>query len=445
MPDTALDLAAFFSLPTLTPETIDQYADAAYASYSAYERFEQLTSDYRRGAENAGGAEVLRLAVALFLLNKHADAYALFSKATDNALRRYYAGHAALALGKLDEAVDQLEKAADRGWDAFEIDMVVAAVHVRRSDLAAAEKLVKKNASRGSDRGEWYFVQGLIAERNGDKLGAIDQYERALSLSPDHAEAAFRSAWIYDLCGDDAKAIELYQRLALQPRASVNALINLAVIYEDLGRFEDALECLRRVLRAFPNHTRARLFLKDVESCLSMVIDEAGGERVDPRERLLATPITEFELSVRARNCLKKMRIQTLGELIKLSEAELMAFKNFGETSLTEIKAMLAKRNLKLGQDVSEIDVAAVQEALAPKPVVPPGREAVLSKSVSELDLSVRARRCLQRLNINTLADLVTHSEQELLSTRNFGITSLNEIKARIQDFGLTLPTKRAE
>ncbi len=64
---------------------------------------------------------------------------------------------------------------------------------------------------------------------------------------------------------------------------------------------------------------------------------------------------------------------------------------------------------------------------------------------MSELELSVRARRCLQRLNVTTLDDLVHLSEQDLLSTRNFGVTSLNEIKARLAEHGLQLATRRPE
>ena len=87
-----------------------------------------------------------------------------------------------------------------------------------------------------------------------------------------------------------------------------------------------------------------------------MVIDEVGEDRTDTRTRLLDTPLSEFELSVRARNCLKKMNIGTLGELMRRTEAELLAYKNFGETSLNEIKALLVKKGLRLGLSPDEVD-----------------------------------------------------------------------------------------
>ncbi|MEP0848178.1 MAG: hypothetical protein HRF50_15315, partial [Phycisphaerae bacterium] len=136
----------------------------------------------------------------------------------------------------------------------------------------------------------------------------------------------------------------------------------------------------------------------------------------------------------------------TLGDLIKLSETELLSYKNFGDTSLKEIKGLLVKKGLRLGQAPEEVEAALAEEqAAAPPPrvAVPPGTEAVLGKPVSELELSVRARRCLQRLNIGTVSDLIQHSEADLLATRNFGQTSLNEIKTRLADLGLTLAPKR--
>ena len=206
------------------------------------------------------------------------------------------------------------------------------------------------------------------------------------------------------------------------------------------------LECLQRILKAYPNHTRARLFFKDVQSCRQMVLEELGDEPIEPRNRLLDTPISDFELSVRARNCMKKMNLRSLGDLVKLTESELLSYKNFGETSLTEIKALLNKRGLRLGQPIDEDD-SPTADVPAPPPTVtvPPGREAMLSRTISELELSVRARRCLQRLSIVTLGDLLQLSEADLLATRNFGVTSLNEVKARLSEYDLQLATKQAE
>ena len=63
-------------------------------------------------------------------------------------------------------------------------------------------------------------------------------------------------------------------------------------------------------------------------------------------------PLAELELSVRARNCLDSANLQTLGELVSMSEAEVMKLKNLGKTSLTEIKNKLSELGLNLGMQV---------------------------------------------------------------------------------------------
>jgi DNA-directed RNA polymerase subunit alpha len=141
---------------------------------------------------------------------------------------------------------------------------------------------------------------------------------------------------------------------------------------------------------------------------------------------------------VRSRNCLKKMNIKLLGDLLRTTEQELLSYKNFGETSLNEIKALLASKGLRLGQ--------AVEEAKGGNPLLRRATGAmgnvpveVVAKSVADLELSVRSRKALQRLNINTLGELASRTEDELLGCKNFGQTSLNEIKQQLTSFGLNL------
>jgi DNA-directed RNA polymerase subunit alpha len=440
----AIDLALFFNEPELTVELYERYADAAHASASARERFETLAGEYRASV-GRGSGDPLKLALSLLALGRFGEALEFFDRAPASKLRHYYAGQAAVGLAQFDRAVQEYQQAAKHGWDGFECDMRVAAVRVRAGDLAGAEKLLHKHEAAGQDRADWYCGRGLVADYRNERVAALEALERALTLDPHHTEALFRSARLYDLSGDDAGALRLYRRLAAQPRAYVNALLNTAVIYEDAGRFDEAMACVVRVLRAFPHHQRARLFFKDVESCQHMVIVEGNEPRVDARSRLLDTPLSEFEFTVRARNCLKKMNVRTLGELIKLTEPELLAYKNFGEQTLGEIKALLAKKGLRLGLPDEEVELTSdLGELTARKaPAVPAGQAAILAKSVAEIELSVRARRCLQRLNVQTLGDLVQYSEADLLATRNFGVTSLNEIRLRLTDSGLSLAPRK--
>jgi DNA-directed RNA polymerase subunit alpha len=76
--------------------------------------------------------------------------------------------------------------------------------------------------------------------------------------------------------------------------------------------------------------------------------------QTDELKKELDRPLADLELSVRARNCLDSANLQTMLELVTLSEAEVMKLKNLGKTSLTEIKNRLAERGLSLGMPVAQ-------------------------------------------------------------------------------------------
>jgi DNA-directed RNA polymerase subunit alpha len=63
----------------------------------------------------------------------------------------------------------------------------------------------------------------------------------------------------------------------------------------------------------------------------------------------------------------------------------------------------------------------------------------LLNMSVNEIELSVRAANCLNNANITTVGQLALKSEAEMLKYRNFGKKSLNEIKEKLQELGLSL------
>ena len=443
MSDQQVDLSQFFSMERLGRAEIEDFGDRTHETLRARERFEELLGAYRQRVDSGDG-DPLRLALGLYLLGRFEEAAEAFKKSGKSGERYFYEARTAIALKRYSDAFEALKSAAGAGADAIECDLLAATVHVLTGDESKAAKLAEKHERAGADRADWHYVRGLLAEYADDHSGALGEYRQALAIDAQLAAAAFRAARLHDIRGEDNKAIDRYKALASRPRTHINALINLAVIYEDHGEFEQAAHCLQRVLAVEPEHARARLFLKDVRSSMEMVVDDSHVEQTETRDRLLQTPINEFELSVRARNCLKKMQIVTLGDLLKLTEAELLAYKNFGETSLNEIKALLTKKGLRLGQRPEEIDPELLAVVERPARVsVPPESAPALSKPVAELELSVRARRCLQRLNISTIGDLIQCSEPELLAARNFGQTSLNEIKARLTELGLSLAPKQ--
>jgi DNA-directed RNA polymerase subunit alpha len=241
-----------------------------------------------------------------------------------------------------------------------------------------------------------------------------------------------------DLSGDDEQAMELYERCAdLQP-TYVNALINLGVLYEDNGQPEKAAECYQRVLDAVPTHERARLFLKGAKATLSEVVDEVELKRQDLLRRVLSTPITDFELSVRSQKCLEQMDIRTLGDLTRITEQELLSRKNFGETSLAEIKGVMAQKGLRLGQALEEGEIAAVA-AGAVRSREQAELESKLATPLTQLELGVRSQRAMEELGLYSVGDLIQKSEGDLLACRNFGQVSLVEVKEKLGAMGLRL------
>ena len=282
-----------------------------------------------------------------------------------------------------------------------------------------------------------YFEAANQFELDGNRYEAVEQLRNAVSCGTD-PEHKFRLAYLLDLVGEESEAIAVYEDLTACERPHFNSLLNLSVIYEDRGNLNAAEKCLLQILATDPNHKRARLFLVDVQSSTDMYYDEEIARDAAKSAAMMTTPVTDFELSVRARNCLKKMEIRSLGDLLKVSENELLSYKNFGETSLVEIKHMLTVRGLRLGQGAegshtSRVHQDRYEELLVHAP------EQILKQPVSVLNLSVRARKALQRLNIQTLGDLAIRTEAELMGIKNFGSTSLVEINAGLNEHGLEL------
>jgi DNA-directed RNA polymerase subunit alpha len=214
-------------------------------------------------------------------------------------------------------------------------------------------------------------------------------------------------------------------------------LYNLGVLYEDNEQYDKAAECYRRLNKTDPTDERAKLFVKDAEASLSMYYSPEEEQISIIHRQVMEIPITDFELSVRSRNCLKRMGIRTLGDLTRVTEAQLLASKNFGETSLEEIKAIMIAKGLRIGQSLEQGQ--QYEFRYRPQQNLSPEEQAVLSKPVSDLNLSVRARKCMNRLNLGTLGDLCQRTADELLEAKNFGMTSLTEVREKLAQYNLKL------
>ena len=394
---------------------------------------EQL--EMRRAKTTAKSA--LASGIGLFILGRNGEAVEKLQKATDCEEKFTYLGFALRRLKDFDGAIENVQKALDYGADLLSVTLARAATYRYASDFDAAAAELKSCANFENVSAEYHYQLARLQEAQGLYEQAMDDYKTALELSPNHQRALFHLALRCDLAGDEDAAIDCYKQIVSTGPVYVNALLNLAVLYEDIGQFDRAARCVDKVLKSHPNHQRAILFKKDIESSKTMFYDEEKEKKKDRKTQILETPISDFELSVRSRNCLKKMNIMTLSDLLNITEAELLSYKNFGETSLGEVKTILEAKGLHLGMALEEKQLSSGQ---ADERTDEEDQDRILlSRPVDDLQLSVRARKCLRTLNIHTLGELTYKTDAELLGCKNFGVTSLNEIKKALDGTGLSL------
>ena len=83
--------------------------------------------------------------------------------------------------------------------------------------------------------------------------------------------------------------------------------------------------------------------------------EDVVDEHVLQLRKVLKTPLEDLDLSVRAFNCLKAAKINSLSELVQYEQEDLMKFRNFGQKSLSEIEQVLTERGLSFGMDLNKL------------------------------------------------------------------------------------------
>ncbi len=108
----------------------------------------------------------------------------------------------------------------------------------------------------------------------------------------------------------------------------------------------EAAKILRKHVNPFVQY-----FEMGEDTVAGEVAEELTEEKAIDEElaRKLEMPIQELELSVRASNCLESVKVETVGQLVKMTDADLLKIRSFGKTSLREIKRKLADIGLSLG------------------------------------------------------------------------------------------------
>ncbi len=418
------------------PNEIAQITAAISKSYANYRELRDAAGELEDQV-NRSPATTARLGVCLYLLGRYSDSVELLAHSDGGALTHFYLGKAYLALDKYAEALAAYESAERAGYSKDQVALAKAEALRYNGRLQEALDTLNKLSGAVEQTAEYLFQRAAtVSAMGGHRTEVVALLERAVVADGNHAGALFSLALENDRHGNDSYARELYEKAAGQFPTHIGTLLNLGILYEDIQHYEKARQCYRRILEVHPDHPRARLFFRDADASRDMYYDEDARRRQDRLAQILGIPVTDFELSVRSRNCLQKMGIMTLGDLTRTSEQELLASKNFGETSLVEIRDMLQSKGLELGQfadQIREEEPAYDPEALSPD------ERAMLDRPISDLNLSVRARKCMVRLGLSTIGELVRRTGDDLLECKNFGVTSLNEVREKLTIQGLKL------
>jgi DNA-directed RNA polymerase subunit alpha len=392
-----------------------------------------------RAKKGVEGPDAVRLGCALSILGRPLEALELLKGSRGGLPASYFLARSLEDAGRAAEAAEVLAKPAAKDPESAVLRYALVEARLESGDPDAARETLrggKKGRVPSADDLVW---EGRIQDLEGNHEEARDTWRKALEMDPSHPEALFRLAFHMDLYGDDEEALQLYKKCVALPNPNVNALVNLGVLYEDQGEAEEPIKCYQAVLKSYPIHPRATAFLKDALASIDEFVDEEREKLEDKRFQTLKIPITDFELSVRSRNCLNKMKIRTLGDLVTKTELELLSYKNFGETSLAEIKQILDAKGLHLGLNLEELRSTERRRRFDRLFQKGADEDEVLSKPVMDLGLSIRSRRCMETLGLKTIGELTRKTEKELLACANFGQTSLLEVKRKLAEFGLGL------
>lgn len=421
-----------------SPLTADQVEAlrGALIGHQATEVRQGLTELNQKIQAGEGSESLLaRAGVTSYLLSRHRDADAHLSKVTADGVAIYFHAQSLISLGRQSEAAQRFEESGRNGYDRIDATLRQAGAIRASGNVDAAEQMLRSVAASAASRAEYSFQMGCIWGDRGDALTAVEYFERAVDMDPHHSRALFWLAAENSLRGNDEEAIRFYERSLSRPPYFIGALLNLGLLYEDRESYQAAAFCFRRILDYDPNHEQAILYLKDIEATQDMYYDEDSARQEARMKQLLGRPVTDFELSVRSRNCLAAMDINTLGDLTEISEQELLAGKNFGETSLLEIRELLAAHGLRIGLNLHRVH----QRENFSDQNLSPEEQAMMNRPIGDLNLSVRSRKCMNRLAIQTIGQLVGRTPDELLASRNFGVTSLNEIRQKLTEMGIKL------
>jgi DNA-directed RNA polymerase subunit alpha len=170
-----------------------------------------------------------------------------------------------------------------------------------------------------------------------ERLAVADRYEQEIGRIA--VDAVYSPVTRVRYATEDTRVGQKtdYDRLILEIWTNGTIMPEMAMV--------EAAKILRKHINPFVQYSEVGTETVAGEA----VVEEAQPQMDKEMEAKLNMPIQELELSVRASNCLESVKVETVRQLVKMTEAELLEVRSFGKTSLREVKRKLVDIGLSLG------------------------------------------------------------------------------------------------
>ena len=203
----------------------------------------------------------------------------------------------------------------------------------------------------------------------------------------------------------------------------------------------DARDAVSLGARILCDHFALFTDLSETMGSRSTVVEKAETQR----DKVMEMTIDDMDLSVRSYNCLKRANINTV-ENTRVGDAtdyDKLTLEVWTDGTITARDAVSLGARILCDHFVLFTDLS---ETMGSKSTVvekaETQRDKVLELTIEELDLSVRSFNCLKRANINTVEDLISKTEDEMMKVRNLGRKSLEEVINKLAMMGLSLASE---
>src|SRR4051794_3155791 len=273
------------------PREIAQISQAITEDYANFGLLRDAVAELETREDRTPAAAV-RLGVCYYLLGRYRMALETLGSADGGALANFYIGKTRFSLGDYPEAVKAYQAAKHAGYNGDDSALAISEAQRYTRDPKKALETLDKLSGAVEQTAEYLYQRGAtVSALGGSTQEVCALYERAVEADGNPPGALFGLATENDRRGNDELALQFYQRAAASFPANVGTLINLGLLYEDRQQFDRAQLCYQRVLEVYPDHPRARLYIKDASASGSGWIDEEAQRRNDRLAQVLSIPV----------------------------------------------------------------------------------------------------------------------------------------------------------